>query len=337
MKAKKWIGIDIHKRQFTVCIITARKKIQTVYERTSDGIGEFLKEVDAKTMIGIESTTWTWDLVKKLRKKAKDVLILNTLELKGLMDRYKKTDKSDAEKIGIIVRRFEKGELSLCHMREEKEAVVQGMLNQREHWVRMKIMTKNQFRSMMEYWGMELPQGYFKDLEKDSEWLSSSELDENLQKALMRSLGLITEYEDHISFVNEKIKEILADNESYQVLQRKITGIGPTTAAYLVAKIGDIERFENPKKLTAYLGFAPRVKESDGKGHNGPISKNATKGFLRVMVQAAWASVRFNKNMNEYYKRLKQRRGSSRAIIAVARKLIVAVFYEYKKKFNAET
>ena len=337
MKAKKWIGIDIHKKQLTVCIITRKLRKHKVYERTSEGIQEFLREIDSDTLIGVESTTWTWDLVKKISDKAKEVFVLNTVKLKGMMDRLKKTDKSDSEQIATIIRRFHRDELSICHMRENKEAVVQGLLNQREQWVREKTKMKNHFRSSIEYWGLNLPKRYFKDLKKDSQWINESEMHENTKIMLLRSLGLIDELEEHIRFVNEKIKEMLDDNENYHVLQNEIKGIGPITAAYLVAKIGYIERFENPKKLTAYLGFAPRVNMSDGKGYNGHISKNATSGFLRVMVQAAWASVRFDKTMNAFYKRLKTRTGSSKAIIAVARKLIVAVFYEYKKKFYAET
>ncbi len=58
MEAKKWVGVDIHKKQMTVCIIleTGQKEVKR-YERNSAGVSDFLNEIDKDTVMGVESTT----------------------------------------------------------------------------------------------------------------------------------------------------------------------------------------------------------------------------------------------------------------------------------------
>lgn len=99
----------------------------------------------------------------------------------------------------------------------------------------------------------------------------------------------------------------------------------------MVSKIENIERFDDPKKLVSYCGLAPKVNESDGKRRGGKITGNTDAPLLRVIIQGAWAAVRFDKTMNNFYERLRIRVGKQKAIVAVARKMIVLVYYHLIK------
>lgn len=332
MQASKWIGVDIHKKQLTVCVLADGKEPKHLrYERTSDGIREFLKEVDGGSVVGIESTTWTRDLAKKLEGSVKEVIIFNTVELKEMMDKLKKTDREDAERIALILRRFEKAELSTCYLKTDVNAEVKGLLNIRENWVNRKVEAKNEFRSMLEYWGVETDQRLFYKSAKGIEKLEKeNRIPEALKKALQELLIFILNTDEVIKGLNQEVASKMSGNEAYQVLIEKIIGIGSTSAAYIVTKVEDIGRFDNPKKLVSYFGLAPKVNQSDGKGFNGHISRRTDKAIIRVLVQAAWASVRYDPIMCGFYQSIRQRTGSQKAIIAVARKLIVFCYYVWK-------
>lgn len=332
MEAKKWIGVDIHKKQFTVCILTENAEpILRSYERESEGMREFLKEIDKETVIGVESTTWTWDFARKVKDYVQDVVVFNTLDLKALMNKMKKTDKIDAERIAVILRRFDKRELSCSHIKNELTAEIKGLLKVRENLVNQKTKMKNEIIAMLDYWGVGKPdKKLFGIFDRDIEWIGKQNIPERIREAIIGMVAIIANFENHIAILNESIKELSMKIEGYSELIDRISGIGTISAAYLTSKIEDIGRFDDPKKLVSYLGLAPRVHESDGRGYNGNITKRTDKGLIRVLVQAAWASVRYNPLMKEFYERIKSRRGKQKAIIAVTRKLVVTAYYVLK-------
>ena len=333
MEAKKWVGVDIHKKQMTVCFIneTGQKELKR-YERNSAGIAIFLSEIDKDTVIGIESTTWTWGLAKKAEVLAKDVLILNTVELKDLMDKTKKTDKIDALKIATIIRRFEKDELSVCAMKREQWAIVKGLLNIRERLVRQKIETKNLIIATLDYWGVELEKKLFMSQKRDRAVFAEVKLAEELKEEVIGQYEMVELYNSKIKELDFKIHKLCENDKGYQAITQNINGIGKTCGAYLTSKIEKISRFDDQKKLVAYLGLAPKVNSSDDKNKGGKISGNTDKALLRVLVQAAWASVRYDVDIHRYYEFLRSRMCVQKAIIAIARKLVVKVFYEMKSQ-----
>jgi len=333
MEAKKWVGVDIHKKQMTVCFIneTGQNEIKR-YERNSAGIAKFLSEIDSETVIGIESTTWTWGLAKKAEKVAKDVLVLNTVELKNLMDKTKKTDRVDATKIAIIIRRFEKDELSICSIKSDKWALVKGLLNIREKLVRQKIETKNFIVASLDYWGVEIEKKLFMNHKRDKIVLDSLALCEDLKEEIIGQYELVELYDEKIKILDSKIQKLCETDQGYQSITENIKGIGKTSGAYLTSKIENADRFNDPKKLVSYLGLAPKVNSSDDKNKGGKISGNTDKALLRVLVQAAWASVRYDADMRKIYENLRTRMCVQKAIIAIARKLVVKVYYTMKSK-----
>ena len=96
-------------------------------------------------------------------------------------------------------------------------------------------------------------------------------------------------------------------------------GVGDSTAQVLVAEIGvDMSRFKDTAHLCSWAGLCPRSDQSAGKRRSTRTRKGAP--WLKTMlVQAAWAAVRKKDNrFRAQYLRLKARRGSKKAIVAVA-------------------
>ena len=128
---------------------------------------------------------------------------------------------------------------------------------------------------------------------------------------------------------------------------QSLRGVGVITAVTLVAELGDLERFATPRPLMAYVGLVPSEHSSGGSQRRGRITKAGNSHVRHVLVQAAWhyrhapkltralqqrqvgqpdavtdVAWRAQERLHARYRRLAGRKGSQKAVIAVARELI---------------
>ena len=99
------------------------------------------------------------------------------------------------------------------------------------------------------------------------------------------------------------------------------------TAEVVLSELGDISRFRNAKAVCAYAGLVPVVRQSgERKSKDLKITKEGS-GLLRwALVESAWRLVGSSPKWSTMFGRLKQRKGSKRAIVAVARKLLCVLY-----------
>jgi hypothetical protein len=101
-----------------------------------------------------------------------------------------------------------------------------------------------------------------------------------------------------------------------------VPGVNVIVAATFMAAVGDIRRFGDRRKLTAYLGLDPKVRQSGvGPANHGHISKQGSNSARHALVEACWSTVRQPGPIAAFYARIKAKRGHSIAIVAAARKL----------------
>ena len=107
-----------------------------------------------------------------------------------------------------------------------------------------------------------------------------------------------------------------------------IPGVDVTTAATLVAVIGDVRRFPTAKHLAGYLGLTPRVRQSgNAPARHGRISKEGSAAARHVLLEAAWITARAPGPLRAFALRTAARRGRHIATVAVARKLAVLCWH----------
>jgi len=140
---------------------------------------------------------------------------------------------------------------------------------------------------------------------------------------------LVNEYQKAIDIIKYKIT-FLAKKSKYFETINSIYGIGEFTTSIIIAELGDINRFNNIKELTAYCGLDPSIKQS-GKSIDihGPISKAGNK-YIRKMLFIACSNIitiigrTKQKNDIEIYYRKKRNEGKHHyaAIVACTTKLL---------------
>ena len=118
----------------------------------------------------------------------------------------------------------------------------------------------------------------------------------------------------------------MLESELAQLLL-SIPGVGQSTAALVVAEVGEIERFDRHEELVSYAGLDPMVHQSGDTEVHGSISKEGSASLRWALVQAAHVLVRYDEYLENFYTRSKQRKNYQIAIVATARKLLVSMFY----------
>lgn len=110
-------------------------------------------------------------------------------------------------------------------------------------------------------------------------------------------------------------------------------GIDVRAAEQVLAETGiDMNQFPSPDHLTAWAGLAPGNNQSGSKRRNAQ-TREGNRALRSVMVQIAWAASRKKGSYTRaLYRRLAARRGKKRAIVAVARSLLVSIYYMLERR-----
>jgi transposase len=126
--------------------------------------------------------------------------------------------------------------------------------------------------------------------------------------------------------IEERIETVLRDHEVGTLLTT-IDGIGPQTAARIIAEICDFGRFANARKLAAYVGVIPGLKHSGKSRGRGAMTSIGHAALRRALWMPVLSAVRVSPWLGGYYRHLKTRGKPPKvALIAVMRKLLCAIY-----------
>jgi transposase len=105
----------------------------------------------------------------------------------------------------------------------------------------------------------------------------------------------------------------------------QLPGVGILTGMQILCAIGDITRFAHAKQLVGYGGLGAKVQASGDSHWSGGITKQGRVDLRVAVIESAWAAVRSSELWRERFERLAQRIGDQKAIVALARKLLVLI------------
>ena len=159
-----------------------------------------------------------------------------------------------------------------------------------------------------------------------------------------KKLKIIRSHMDNLASCKESLETTIANLAKPLLPQINLVstapGIKDFSAIGIISEIGvDMSAFPTAKHLCSWAGVAPQCNESGGKKKSSRISR-AGVYIKPLLVQCANAAVKSNKHpeIKNRYQAIKKRRGHKRAIIAIARMLLTAIYNILKKNepYNAE-
>lgn len=201
----------------------------------------------------------------------------------------------------------------------------------RQQLVRRRGRIKNHIRDLLLSEGQLLARGAqcwtesgVARLEALAQPLSAVSMSELWRGQLYIELQQLREVQQQIRAVEEKLDAIAAADPRIKLL-RTIPGVGPRLAEAIVALLDRPERFHKASEVSAYSGMVPKELDSGETVRRGPITKHGSRLVRSLLVEVAWAGLRYNSWVRETYQRISGGKKSRKkiAIVAVGRRLLV--------------
>jgi transposase len=320
----RYFGLDTHKQFVMVAAVDAQQHLlQAPMRIDTDHLPQWAAQtLTAQDDVVLEVTTNTWHLYDLLNQYAGRVVVANPYKTKLIAEAHIKSDKVDALVLArLLAARFIADIWVPDHaIRQQRQlAAHRASLTQQSTCI------KNRLHALLNRHNLRCPhQDLFTRAGRD--WLEQLTLSPVDALQLRHGLRQLDVLNDTIHESQRLIaQQACGDARIPRLLE--ITGIGVFAAYSILAQIGDIARFPSPKKLTAFAGLVPSLHQSGQRSFNGHITKAGSPMLRWLMVEAARTAIRFDPHWQVLHQRLKQRRGSSVATVAIARKLLVVVWH----------
>jgi len=323
------IGVDLHKNSFVVCILTKEKKEKRRYKISE--IEKFAKELRKTDRVAVESTNNTRYFAEQIKEKVKEIKIVNPTQFKVISQSVKKTDEEDAEKLAFYL---SKNMLPEVRMKDKEYSQLTSLSNTRDRLVKLRTVLKNKLHNILSANGILSKKEEFTS-EKGLRKVLSYSLDEIVKIELEIIVEQIRHLNEGISKLDKEISERGQKLKGYKNIT-SIKGIGKKGGTILLSVIGDINDFESEKKLASFFGIVPRVNNSNEKIRQGRITKQGSALGRTTLVQCTLIAKKYSPYLNEFYERIKARKGSGKAIIATSRKLLDIIYNTLKNDWVFE-
>ncbi|MEZ4428283.1 MAG: IS110 family transposase [Nannocystaceae bacterium] len=358
-------GIDVHSAELVVCVLLGpadrkpRKEIRRfpTFSRDLLELRDWLAELGV-THIAMESTGMYWKPVYAVFEGDFEVIVGNAHHIKNVPGR--KTDVKDSEWIADLVRH---GLIRASFVPPEPIRRLRDLLRYRRKLVQARTAERNRLLNVLEQANIKLacvasdvfgvsgmrmleamshgesdPRklaalalGRLRAKLDDLRLALDGGLDEHHRFMLDIQLGRLRQLDDDLKRLHTKIEELLLPLQEKRELLTQIPGVGPLAAAIILSEVGtDMSAFPSAHALTAWAGLAPGNHESAGKRLRGTTRKG-NRSLLSILVESAQAAARAKGSyFKDKFHRLRTRRGYKRAAVAIARKILIAVFHMLK-------
>jgi len=361
------VGLDVHKKTVVACV--RRVGPDGAVEREVVSFGTMTAELlaladwlEARGVrhVAMESTGVYWKPVFHLLEGRFEVLLVNAHRLKQVPGR--KTDVKDAEWIAQLL---QYGLLAPSFIPPPPIRELRELTRQRTQLVRDRTAVANRLQKVLEDANIKLA-GVASDVlgvsgrdmiramvggqddPAELAELARKRLREKIPQLRQALHGRVTEHhrfllgtlldqvevlEGLIGRFDERIEAALAPLAEEARRLRTIPGVGPQAAEVILAEVGsDMGQFPTAGHLASWAGLCPGNDLSAGKRRSGKTTKGSQ--WLRAtLVQAAWAASHTKQTIfGVTYRRWVKRLGKKKALVAVARKILVVAYHLLKDR-----
>jgi transposase len=326
----KILALDLGKYKTVGCVYegTSGAHRFKTSATTPTGLTQLVKEVKPERVV-IEVCNiagWVCDLLGEL---SVEVQVANTSEDAWRWRKVKKkNDRCDALKAAQL---SAVNQLRLVYIPKLEVRQWRSLIAFRQQLVRRRGKVKNHIRDLLLSEGQILPRGakcwtqlgvaHLEGLAKSFSDLGMHEL---WRGQLAMELQQLRKLQGDIDQVEEKLDAIAKEDPRITLL-RTIPGVGPRLSEAIVALLDQPERFHNAREVSAYVGMVPKELDSGETTRRGRITKHGSRLVRSLLVEVAWAGMRYNPWVRETFHRISGGKKSRKkiAIVAVGRGLLV--------------
>lgn len=322
---KVYIGLDIHKKSWSVSIQTDLffHKTYSMPSKPND-----LFEYVDKTFTGhdihmvYEAGGCGFHTARFFMNLGWDVLVVNPADIKrGDKERYQKTDSIDSKNLSNFLKR---GDLKGIYIPTEEQEQFLSLARHRSQVTKKLRQTKCHIKSMLLYHGVEIPEEFDKPNWTVAflDWLDSIKF--STSSGTLSLQGKLRLYRfvkaEYLEIANLMRAYCRREHKKDYNLLRSIPGIGGYLASVIIAECGDIRRFNTEGQFASFIGLVPGVYNSGGSENCLGITPRSRGQLRSYLIEAAWIAIRKDPEMQAYYRK-HQGKNVKNIIVKVAHKM----------------
>lgn len=313
------VALDVHQGFCEVAIRQDGKTRSAGRVATARGELElFAGSLCPTDEVVMEATGPAMEIARIIEPHVARVVVANAQDVRAISHARVKSDRFDARTLADLLAA---GMLAPVWAPDTQTQGLRRRVARRAALVRQRTRAKNEIHATLAR--CLLGRSPVSDLfgMQGRAWLSEQQLGEEEAETVAGCLRQIDFLDGEVTAIDQKLAQWAAGSKDARRLM-SIPGVGAGVAVTLMAAIGDVSRFSSPRQLVAYLGLDPKVRQSgDEPARHGRISKRGNAQARSVLVEAAWIAMRQPGPLHAFAERIRARKGSQVAAVAVARKL----------------
>ncbi len=321
---KRYIGLDVHKHYLIALGVDEDLNVVLSARRVElSHLESWMKQTLTKRdEVVLEMTTNTWQLYDELCAYAGAVIVVHPPHVALITRSQVMNDKIAAS---ILARLLAKRLLVGIWVPPQEVRELRGLVAQRRKMTGLATQAKNRLHAVLQRYHLLPPEGNPFHASQQSWWLALplGTLEKVNVQSDLETLRFAQAQQEHLTSIMEEI----ASQQEQVTRLLQLPGFGVVTAVTVWAAIGDIQRFADPQHLVGYAGFGTRVHNSGMSMRTGRITKAGRRDLRLVLIEAAQVAANSHSRWKAELARLQPRLGRNKAIVAIARKLLVVVWY----------
>ena len=321
----KFIGVDLHKKTISLCVMIQDDNQRKVIDRRrlacadTNSIVEYFASQGPFQVVVEATSAYEWFL-QLVESYADRVVLAHPKKLRVIAESTRKTDKIDAQVLSefLALNMIPEAYRPTPRQREHRSLV------RRRRSIQSRITSvKNKLRHVLAGYNADRASLFSRAGREYLRGVQVSSADRFVLEQLEEELDFHT---GQLAAVDKQLRTFakaapLAEREARGVLE-SIPCVGEVTIDVVISELGDVRRFRSQKKVVAYAGLAPGIRESSGRCKQLGITKEGSRLLRWALVETAWRLVGKTRRWGRIYERIKQRAGAKKAIVAVARRVL---------------
>lgn len=290
-----FVGLDVHKDSIDIALVECDRKATVRFYGTVGGdladLEKAVRRIRKAHPISVfhfvyEAGPCGYDIYRYLTRAGYECMVVAPSMIPKRSGDRIKTDRRDAIMLASLHRA---GELTAVFVPREEDEAMRDLVRAREDAVKAARVAKQQLKGFLLRHGVKFAgSGDWKA--SYMKWLADIKMPNTAQQIVLQDyLNAVKDGGERVLNLESQIREVLPSWELAPVVKalQAMRGVALITAVTVVAELGDLKRFDNPRQLMSYLGLVPSEHSSGGTRRTGSITKAGNGHVRKALVEAA--------------------------------------------------
>jgi transposase len=334
--AKLYIGMDIHKKSWTVHMRTDLSDHKTMtIPPDSDVLYRYVRThfPDSAVSLTYEAGCCGFQPARDFLSFAWQVIVVNPSDVPRMHKQvHQKTDKIDCRN---LAKQLHANQLGGIYIPDQRQDMLKSLVRQRAEISRQFRAIKTNIKSLLLYHSIPLPEKYDNPNWSGEfvAWLTNIQWPYPPGKQCMESKLRIYHAikAEHLQLANEIRVYCRKNFKTDYYLLKSIPGIGGYLAGAILAEVGDLRRFNSQKQFASYIGLVPSIRNSGGSEMIFGVTPRCRALLRTYIIESAWVALRMDPSIQQYY-RLHTGKNPKSILIKIAHKMLNRMLSVIKNK-----